>query len=70
MPKGGWPSMYVEDFLEGVASRSGRATEHRLGGYVKRDRAPFPFEDVQIPVVAASGKRVEPSRGQLKPTML
>ena len=38
MPKDGWPSVYIyiEDFLEGVASRSGGATAlltfYRLGG--------------------------------------
>ena len=31
MPKDGWPSVYVEDFLEGVATRSGSATAEVAG---------------------------------------
>ena len=76
MPKDGWPSVYIEDFLEGVASRSGGATAlltfYRLKWLVKRARAPLLFEDVQIPVVAASGKKggaqqmpaLEPTRSE------
>ena len=59
--------MYVGYFLEGVASRSVGDTA-LLAVYrevVESSRAThLPFEDVQIPVVAAGGKRVEPSIGQ------
>ena len=75
MPKDGWPSVYVEDFLEGVASGSGGATAlltfYRLKWLVKRVKAPLLFEDVQIPVVAASGKKGgAQQRPALEPTML
>ena len=52
--------MYVEDFLGGVTSRSGGAAAllmfYRLKWLVKRVRH-LCLEDVQIAVVAASGKK-------------
>ena len=75
MPEHGWPSVYIEDFLENVVHKSGGAsallTFYKLKWLSKRAKAPLNFEDVQRPVVATSGaKGVAQQRPALEPAML
>ena len=74
MPSSGWPSVFIEDFLQHTAEKSGGTTGlltfYKLQWLVKRAKAPLCLEDVQPPVVATPGKVVAQQRPALEPGMV
>ena len=75
MPEQGWPSVYIEDFLESIVQKAGGASAllayYKLKWLSKRAKAPLNFEDVQKPVAAQSGAKGDAQqRPALEPAML